>query len=600
MTDRVVSSGGDIATALAASAPGDRVLLERGGTWTTSNTLLTVPAGVTVMPTGTYAEDSSSNNNPLLTGYRFQLQAGAKLTKGPNDPHNIRAALAGNMGGTGISLRGVTAAPYVSIVADGTTCEYLDIRGLWGTATNRGILWTDQSDTTVYKCFIDGEDGATGGDCVAGGTFSKDGTVGNNNRVSWCVLRNPGSAYGDGVHIDRQTNCYIGYNDIGGSLTSGKGHIILHPYGAKTGLETGLNIIEHNTLEGVGFGYAIECYHTHTEVRFNRCVNLGGPTLWGGLWFYGDPTEFTDDQVDIYIHDNIIDGFKFGFVWSHDSNSWTTKLIDLLLEHNTFVNCNTAGNSAWFFSDVGAGELVGTATGNLAFNNGNSDAPYEMTPQATITDNYNGTTSGDPLLDAETYVPANPAAEAYGVRFNLGTPGVPDTDPDDDDEEPPVEEEPIIPASGILFPSSAYPATSGQVFPNIYLGNGDEGLGVRASLSVDATWRLRFQLPPVLPDGSPVLRLLALATTTSGEAKVNPKWASVAVGENPSTATLAAEGTQTLTWGGSDSGVYKQIRVPLDANTLVAGEIVAMDLVFETSGWTLTVVSTWIPAILWE
>lgn len=160
-------------------------------------------------------------------------------------------------------------------------------------------------------------------------------------------------------------------------------------------------------------------------------------------------------------------------------------------------------------------------------------------------------------------------------------------------------------AGGPLFPNSEFPATAGRVFPNFHVGAGanskhDEGLGVEASVGADSTWRLRFQMPPTLPSGTGKLRLLALANATSGDAKVNPKWVSVAVEESPSGATLNAETTQTVTWAAGDNDQYKELKVTLDADTLVASEIVVMDLVFETSSWTLAQVSTWIPSIIWE
>jgi len=158
---------------------------------------------------------------------------------------------------------------------------------------------------------------------------------------------------------------------------------------------------------------------------------------------------------------------------------------------------------------------------------------------------------------------------------------------------------------GPIFPNSAYPATAGRVFPNFHEGAGanskhDEGMGVEASVGADSTWRLRFQMPPTLPTGTGKLRLLALANATSGNAKVNPKWVSVAVEENPSSATPVAEGVQTVAWSTGDNDQYKEIKVTLDADTLVAGEIVVMDLVFETASWTLAAVSTWIASIIWE
>ena len=158
---------------------------------------------------------------------------------------------------------------------------------------------------------------------------------------------------------------------------------------------------------------------------------------------------------------------------------------------------------------------------------------------------------------------------------------------------------------GPIFPNSAIPVTAGRVFPNIHVGAGasskhEEGLGVEASVGADSTWRLRFQLPPSLPAGTCKLRLLALANATSGNAKINAKWVSVAVEEDPSSAALNAEGTSTLTWGAGDADQYKELKVTLDADTVVAGEIVVLDLVFETASWTLAQVSTWIPSIVWE
>lgn len=160
-------------------------------------------------------------------------------------------------------------------------------------------------------------------------------------------------------------------------------------------------------------------------------------------------------------------------------------------------------------------------------------------------------------------------------------------------------------AGGPIFPCSIYPVTADRIFANVHVGAGsnskhDEGLGVEASLGADATWRLRFQLPPVLPSGTGKLRLIALANATSGNAKVNPKWVSVAMEEDPSSATLNAEGTSTLAWSTGDNDQYKELKVTLDADTLVAGEIVVMDLVFETSSWTLAQISTWIASIIWE
>lgn len=158
-------------------------------------------------------------------------------------------------------------------------------------------------------------------------------------------------------------------------------------------------------------------------------------------------------------------------------------------------------------------------------------------------------------------------------------------------------------AGGPIKPSSAVPATAGKVFPLVYSGATnarlEEALGVMASLDGDAIWYLTFEMPPSLPSGTGKLRLLLRANATSGAAKINPKWASVAAGENADTITLNAEGTSTATWSSGDDDDYKELLVTLDADTLVANEIVYMALTFETSSWTLAQKLACLPSIVW-
>lgn len=161
-------------------------------------------------------------------------------------------------------------------------------------------------------------------------------------------------------------------------------------------------------------------------------------------------------------------------------------------------------------------------------------------------------------------------------------------------------------AGGPIFPNSAFPV-SAFVFPNFHVGAGanskqDEGLGVTdaSTLTADAIWRLRFQIPPSLPTGTGKLRILSLANAITGVLKINPKWVSVAVEEDPSSATLNAEGTSTVTWSTGDNDQYKETKVDLDADTLVASEMVVMDLTFEDTSTTLAVDSTHIVSVIWE
>lgn len=158
-------------------------------------------------------------------------------------------------------------------------------------------------------------------------------------------------------------------------------------------------------------------------------------------------------------------------------------------------------------------------------------------------------------------------------------------------------------AGGPILPSSAYPATGGSTFPNFYAGGGtggsphDEGLGVAASLAADATWELRFLIPPTVPSGIAKLRLLALANATSGAAKVTVNDAVVAAGASPSAASLTAETQATLTWTAAD--VYVESKVTLTPTPSGNG-IWVVNLVFNATGWTLAAVSTWVASLIWE
>jgi hypothetical protein len=162
-------------------------------------------------------------------------------------------------------------------------------------------------------------------------------------------------------------------------------------------------------------------------------------------------------------------------------------------------------------------------------------------------------------------------------------------------------------AGGPIYPSSAFPVTSGFVYPGCHVGAGanskqDCGLQVTdaTTLTTDAIWRLRFWMPPTLPSGTCKLRIWALANATSNAMKINPKWASVNAEEDPSGATLQAEGTNTITWAAGDNDQYKELKVTLDADTVVAGEMIVMDLTFEDTSTTLAVVSTYHVAVIWE
>jgi hypothetical protein len=128
------------------------------------------------------------------------------------------------------------------------------------------------------------------------------------------------------------------------------------------------------------------------------------------------------------------------------------------------------------------------------------------------------------------------------------------------------------------------------------------GLGVTdaTTMTANATWHLVFEMPGTLPTGTCKLRLLALANAAANAAKVNPTWASVAPEETYDTATLFAETTQTITWAAGDADQWNELKVTLDADTPVGGEMIVMSLIFEDTGYTLAVPSTWLASIIFE
>jgi hypothetical protein len=157
-----------------------------------------------------------------------------------------------------------------------------------------------------------------------------------------------------------------------------------------------------------------------------------------------------------------------------------------------------------------------------------------------------------------------------------------------------------------LFPISSFPATEGSTYPDVLRTNTNdfwiEGLGVKASLSADAELHYVFHVPTPLPSGTAKLEVLAFSYEASGDAKFNPKWKSIAVGEDFDLAasSLNAEGTQTLTWSTGDGHKFKRSKITLDADTVTADEFIALRLAMESTSWTLDDRSIWIPAVIWE
>lgn len=157
-----------------------------------------------------------------------------------------------------------------------------------------------------------------------------------------------------------------------------------------------------------------------------------------------------------------------------------------------------------------------------------------------------------------------------------------------------------------LVPTTSY-AVSSNIWPGMHVGAGSgqkysEGmqLDTATNVTADQTWALEWMLPATLPSGTCKLLLVSQANAAANVLKVNPKWNVAGDGEDPSSATLNAEGTTTITWSAGDADDYKYTKITLDASTPTASKFLIMNLVFEDSGMTLAVVSTHKAFIIWE
>jgi hypothetical protein len=158
-------------------------------------------------------------------------------------------------------------------------------------------------------------------------------------------------------------------------------------------------------------------------------------------------------------------------------------------------------------------------------------------------------------------------------------------------------------AGGPIYPFSVGYPSNGNVYPGYHVGstNNRQWYGHRciASLGTDSILELMFQIPQVLPSGVSKLRCLILADAVAGNGVINPAWASLAVGEDYDTISLNAEGNDTTTWAAGDDEELLESIITLDADTIVADEIVVMQITFDDT-WTLAAISTWDFSIIWE
>ncbi len=164
-------------------------------------------------------------------------------------------------------------------------------------------------------------------------------------------------------------------------------------------------------------------------------------------------------------------------------------------------------------------------------------------------------------------------------------------------------------SGGPLYPSSAVPVTPVAATSFIYQGAGstedrEEMLGVADATDVvaDVTlYHLRFQLPDPLPSGTGKLFIDTRVNATMGITGLNVSWASVALTESPDDATLQDEGPVDIDASvptGAD--FYQRTKLTLDADTLVAGEKVRMNIDVDDSAHTVAAETGMDIFVMWE
>ena len=161
-------------------------------------------------------------------------------------------------------------------------------------------------------------------------------------------------------------------------------------------------------------------------------------------------------------------------------------------------------------------------------------------------------------------------------------------------------------AGGPIFPSSTYFGDgAGVISPMYYIpatntntAGAIEGCGVVASLAADTNLTMQFNLPEVIPAGTLKLRTLIWANATTGNAQFTVSDGQTAPGSNIGATTLTAEGSQgPITWTAADVLVEKKTSL---TTVPVANDILTIQVVFKTSGWTLAQVSVWQFSLVWE
>lgn len=151
---------------------------------------------------------------------------------------------------------------------------------------------------------------------------------------------------------------------------------------------------------------------------------------------------------------------------------------------------------------------------------------------------------------------------------------------------------PGLPSAGRIYPRPLVGGTNSRVFTPMF--------AVEASLGANANVHLHY-LCLTAPANTLKAQVIAAANATSGNARLNISWAAMTLPENFDTLSLSAEGVQSIAWGAGNAYELLSTKITLDAATApTAGQVVVVQLGFETASWTLAAESFWSLALIDE
>ncbi len=145
--------------------------------------------------------------------------------------------------------------------------------------------------------------------------------------------------------------------------------------------------------------------------------------------------------------------------------------------------------------------------------------------------------------------------------------------------------QPFFDANGRIFTEPIVGGSNSRRFMPMW--------AVEASLGANADVWLYF-ICQSAASSTLKLELIGVADATTGVARVNVSWAAATMPENFDSLSLTAEGAQSITWAAGEDEEFKSTKITLDAATApAAGQMLVVQVRFETSSWTLSDKSYW-------